>query len=87
MDTVLQRWRIDYSASYSEPRSDNEDIVHRNCINAKINLKHGIAHDDRDTNISFAEVDNVIDKLKSNKAVEIDLISNEILKCVDFKTY
>ena len=85
-EKVLEHWRKEFHKLYNKPE-ENLDDQYLRMINEKIRLENENESNNEYINnrLDYQEVDNVIKKMKNNKAVGPDMIPYEILKQHDVK--
>ncbi len=84
--TVLNTWRQEFSKLYNKPpevTSAQSNIIEElDALEARMMLPGYVCNEHINGDITFEEVDKMINKLKTNKACGIDAIPNEVLKNV-----
>ena len=91
VDTVLQTWKNDFASLYNKPDSTKVNESYQNLLQLKTELENNMEQDDFIPNsfinedISEYELDRIVSKLKNKKAMGIDGIPNEIMKCSDVR--
>lgn len=88
-NTVLHKWKSDFSELLNQGNSMNnfDDSFYDECITDKASLENDMHLIETDSNcllnadMTQEEITIAISKLKNKKAVGIDLIPNEVIKC------
>ena len=91
IDKVLSTWKEDFSCLYNKPEHNIEDREYIDMCNTKERLEKQMDEPSYSENvyvngeITFEEVEGVINKLKMHKAVGLDKIPNEVIRTHDVK--
>ncbi len=91
LESVLAKWKSEFENLYKTESDSFDDVFHEE-IKALLRT-HELNMNDPlyvsnaflNRNITLEEVNNVIDRLKNNKAPGIDMIPNEVLRSVSVK--
>ena len=91
IDVVLQTWKADFASLYNKPVSMQMNESYQNFLQLKAELERNMEREGYMPNpfinrdISEYELDRIVAKLKNKKAMGIDGIPNEIIKCSGVK--
>lgn len=83
LDFVLDKWKQEFETLYNPTKEVNFDD---NFLEEILTMKHNYEENPTETNdlvneeISYDEIEKLVKKAKSNKALVIDFIPNEVLK-------
>ncbi len=83
---VLDRWKDDFGSLYNAPGNlDFDDTFQNEILQQKDEIELNLSETNDFVNepISYNEVRNAVKKLKNKKAVGVDFLPNEVLKCDD----
>ena len=92
-DAVLNKWESDFSDLLNRKNDNNSynDEFYNECMSNKSRMEENCtpSHNDHllNANITLAEVNKIVSKLKLRKACGIDFIPNEVLKCKSVVTF